>query len=271
MRSVGRVWYSVKAMQLSKLRFWAVVCLAAGLLVGGCGGAEPTPASTPPADAKRVDTSVAGIVAGRATYEGAMPESASINLESDPACVRQHPTGLKLDTIVVNNGGLDNVFVYVKDGLGNYYFDTPTTPVTLDQKGCTYSPHVFGVRTGQPLEIVNSDPTLHNVNAMARVNQGFNLGQALQGIKNAKVFTAPEVMVRIKCDVHGWMNAYAGVLNHPYFAVTANGGAFELKDLPAGTYTIEAWHEKLGTETQSVTLAAKETKNISFTFKATTP
>jgi hypothetical protein len=258
-------------MQLSKLRFWAVVCLAAGLLVGGCGGADPTPASTPPADAKRVDTSVAGIVAGRATYEGAMPESASINLESDPACVRQHPTGLKLDTILVNNGGLDNVFVYVKDGLGNYYFDTPTTPVTLDQKGCNYSPHVFGVRTGQPLEIVNSDPTLHNVNAMARVNQGFNLGQALQGMKNAKVFTAPEVMVRIKCDVHGWMNASAGVLNHPYFAVTANGGAFELKDLPSGTYTIEAWHEKLGTLTQSVTLAAKETKNISFTFKATTP
>ena len=154
-----------------------------------------------------------------------------VNLESDPVCVREQPAGLKLDTILVNNGGLENVFVYVKDGLGDYYFDTPTTAVTLDQKGCNYSPHVFGVRTGQPLEIVNSDQTLHNVNAMAHVNQDFNLGQAIQGMKNAKVFTAPEVMVRIKCDVHSWMTAYAGVLNHPYFAVTANGGAFELKDL----------------------------------------
>jgi plastocyanin len=160
------------------------------------------------------------------------------------------------------------VFVYVKDGLGDYYFETPTTAVTLDQKGCHYAPHVFGVRAGQPVEIVNSDPTLHNVNAMAKVNQSFNLGQAIQGMKNQKVFKTPEVMVHIKCDVHNWMNAYAGVLNHPYFAVTANGGSFELKGLPPGTYTIEAWHEKLGTQTQSVTLAANESKPITFAFKA---
>ena len=127
------------------------------------------------------------------------------------------------------------------------------------------------MRTGQPLEIVNSDATLHNVNAMAKVNQGFNMGQAIQGMKNAKVFTAPEVMVRIKCDVHSWMTAYAGVVSHPYFAVTAGGGAFELKNLPAGTYTIEAWHEKLGTQTQNVTLGEKETKTVGFAFKATTP
>jgi hypothetical protein len=258
-------------MQLSKLRLCTALPLTAALLVGGCRGSEPAPGArnTPPPDAKRVDESVTGNVGGRATYEGAVPENAPINLESDPVCVRERPTGLKLDTILVKDGGLENVFVYVKDGLGNYYFDTPTTPVTLDQRGCNYSPHVFGVRTGQPLEIVNSDQTLHNVNAMAHVNQGFNLAQAIQGMKNAKVFTAPEVMVRIKCDVHSWMTAYAGVLNHPYFAVTANGGAFELKNLPAGTYTIEAWHEKLGSQTQSVTLAEKETRNISFSFKAT--
>jgi hypothetical protein len=258
-------------MQLSKLRLCLAAALSAALLVGGCGGGAPAPASAPPANAKRVDASVAGIVGGRVTYEGAVPANAAINLESDPVCVRARPTGLTLDTVLVNDGGLEHVFVYVKDGLGDYYFDTPTTPVTLDQKGCHYSPHVFGVRTGQPLEIVNSDATLHNVNAMAHVNQGFNMGQAIQGMKSAKVFTAPEVMIRIKCDVHGWMTAYAGVLSHPYFAVTANGGAFALKDLPAGTYTIEAWHEKLGAQTQIVTIAAKETKNISFTFKATSP
>ncbi len=254
-------------MQLSRLRFLAASALAAAVFSAACGGGAPAPAQAPPPDAKRVDEAKAGTVSGRVTYEGAVPENAPVKLDSDPACVTARPDGLKLDTILVTNGGLDNVFVYVKDGLGNYYFETPTTAVTLDQKGCHYSPHVFGVRTGQPIEIVNSDATLHNINAIAHVNQGFNLGQAVQGMKNAKVFTAPEVMVRIKCDVHSWMTAYVGVLNHPYFAVTAGGGAFELKNLPAGTYTIEAWHEKLGTQTQSVTLAEKETKDITFTFK----
>lgn len=243
--------------------------LSTALLATACGGGSPTPAtSAPPPDAKRVDPATMGNVSGRVTFEGTPPENAAVNLASDPACVTARPDGLKLDTVMVNNGGLENVFVYVKDGLGNYYFETPTTAVTLDQKGCHYSPHVFGLRTGQPLEIVNSDQTLHNVNAMAQVNQAFNMGQAMQGMKSQKMFTKPEVMVRIKCDVHSWMTAYAGVLNHPYFAVTANGGAFELKDLPPGTYTIEAWHEKLGTETQSVTLGAKETKSVGFAFKA---
>jgi len=256
-------------MRLSKLRF--CLALAAGLLAGGCGGSEPAPvAQTPPAGAKRVDPATAGSVSGRVTFEGPAPENPSVKLDSDPACAREHPNGLRLDTVLVTNGGLEHVFVYVKDGLGNHYFETPTTPVTLDQKGCNYTPHVFGVRAGQPIEIVNSDATLHNVNAAAKVNQGFNLGQPIQGMKNAKVFTAPEVMVRIKCDVHSWMTAYAGVLAHPYFAVSADGGAFELKGLPPGTYTIEAWHEKLGTQTQSVTLGDKEAKSISFTFKATT-
>jgi hypothetical protein len=256
-------------MRLSKLRFGVAPLLVAGLLAGGCGG-DPAPvAQTPPADAKRVDAATAGTVSGRVTFEGPAPQNPSAKLDSDPACAREHPNGLKLDTILVTNGGLENVFVYVKDGLGNYYFDTPTTPVVLDQKGCNYTPHVFGVRAGQPIEIVNSDATLHNVNAAAKVNQGFNLGQHIQGMRNTRVFTAPEVMVRIKCDVHSWMTAYAGVLTHPYFAVTANGGAFELKGLPPGTYTIEAWHEKLGTETQGVTLGEKEAKNISFAFKVT--
>ena len=218
-----------------------------------------------------MDKAAAGSVGGRVAYEGTAPENPPIKLDSDPACSSLHPAGMTLDKVLVNNGGLENVFVYVKDGLGNYYYDPPTAIVTLDQKGCRYSPHVFGLRTGQPFEIGNSDQTMHTVHAMAKNNQEFNLSQPLQGIKQTKSFTAPEVMVHFKCNVHNWMEAYAGVLSHPYFAVTANGGAFELKNLPAGTYTIEAWHEKLGTQTQSVTLAEKETKNISFTFKATTP
>ena len=161
-----------------------------------------------------------------------------------------------------------NVFVYVKDGLGNYMFDPPTTPATIDQKDCRYHPHVFGMQVGQPLEILNSDPTLHNIHAVAKNNREFNNGQPMQGMKTTHTFTAKEVMVPFKCDVHGWMNAYVGVLDHPFFAVTDASGSFNLKSLPPGTYTIEAWHEKLGTQTQTVTIGAKETKDIAFTFKA---
>jgi plastocyanin len=256
-------------MQLSKLRFCAPVLVGAVMLASACGNGEPAPAANTPAPgAQRVDASKAGGVTGRVSYEGAVPQNPAVKLDSDPACAREHPAGLVLESVIVNDGGLENVFVYVKDGLGNYHFDTPAEPVTLDQKGCRYTPHVFGLQTGQPLEIANSDQTLHTVHAMADVNQEFNLSHPLQGIRHTKTFTAPEVMVHFKCNVHSWMNAYAGVLNHPYFAVTASGGSFELKNLPAGTYTVEAWHETLGTQTQSVTLGEKESKAIDFTFKS---
>jgi plastocyanin len=259
-------------MLLNKLRFWAGASFALAFVVAGCSGGAPAPASNAaPANAPRVDESKAGNVTGKVTYDGPAVPPTPIKLESDPACVKEHPNGLTIDTVLLNNGGLDNVFVYVKDGLGNYHFDAPATPVILDQKGCSYSPHVFGVRVGQPVEIVNSDQTMHNVHAMGKVNQEFNFGQPFAGIKNTKAFTAPEVMVHFKCNVHGWMSAYAGVVGHPYYAVTANGGAFELKNLPAGTYTVEAWHEKFGTQTQTVTLGEKETKSINFAFKATAP
>jgi plastocyanin len=175
-----------------------------------------------------------------------------------------------METYVVGTDGkaLGNVFVYVKDGLGDLTFDPPSTAASIDQKNCRYHPHVFGMQVGQTLEIMNSDPTLHNIHAVAKNNREFNQGQPLQGVKSTHTFTAPEVMVPFKCDVHGWMNAYVGVLPHPYFAVTDNAGSFALNSLPPGTYTIEAWHEKLGTATQTVTVGSKETQNVSFTFKA---
>jgi hypothetical protein len=126
---------------------------------------------------------------------------------------------------------------------------------------------VFGIRVGQVLEIVNSDPTLHNIHAMPKDNAEFNNGQPIQGMKMNHTFTKPEVMVPFKCDVHGWMNAYVGVMDNPYYAVTAKDGSFELKSLPPGTYTIEAWHEKLGTQQMKVTVGPKESKDVNFTFK----
>jgi plastocyanin len=254
-------------MVLKHLRPLVAAAAVAGA-ASACGGSAPAPAQAPPADAKRVDPATSGSITGKVSYDGPAPQNPIAKLDSDPACAREHPNGMPLDTVLVANGGLENVFVYVKDGLGNYYFETPTETIKLDQKGCRYTPHVFGLRAGQPVEISNSDPTMHTVHAIATSNQEFNLSQPIQGIKNTKTFTAPEVMVHFKCNVHTWMDAYAGVLSHPYFAVTASGGAFELKGLPPGTYTVEAWHEKLGTQTQSVTVGTKESKTVDFRFVA---
>jgi plastocyanin len=246
-----------------------LVGAAAVLSAAACSSGPPPSQTPPPPAAKRVDESKAGGLAGRVLIEGVVPRNAALKMGSDPYCSRESPPGATSEAFAVQDGGLDNVFVYVKDGLGDYQFDVPSEPVTLDQKGCRYAPHVFGVRAGQPIEISNSDQTLHNVHALAQINQEFNIGQAMAGMKNTRTFTVPEVMVTFKCDVHGWMNAYAGVMAHPYFAVTSSGGRFELKNLPSGTYTIEAWHEKLGTRAQSVTVGDRETREVSFTFKAT--
>ena len=240
----------------------------------GCGGSgqntsqkPASPAAAP--GAKKVDTATAGTISGKVTFAGQAPENPIINMASDASCVAANKgQQVRSETYVVDDGSLENVFVYIKDGLGNkYIFDTPSDPVKLDQKGCRYIPHVVGVRVGQPLQIVNDDNTLHNVHGMPVTNQEFNYGQPIQGQSNTVTFTAPEVLIPFKCDVHNWMNAYIGVVDNPYFAVTAEGGKFTLKDVPPGTYTIEAVHEKLGRQSQSVTLGDKESKEITFTFK----
>lgn len=250
---------------------WTLAASVLAVSLTACGGSEPSAvsATAPPPGAKIVDHSKAGRVAGRVMLQGQPPADPSPQL--DAICKNDSKDGRVVETFVVDNGGLENVFVYVKDGLGGYYFETPTESVKVDQKGCRYVPHVLGVRVGQPVEFSNSDPTAHNVNAAAEVNRPFNFTQPLAGMRSTRTFNTREIMVRLKCDVHPWMSAYAGVLDHPYFAVTANGGRFELKDLPAGTYTVEAWHEKLGTQAQQVTIGEKESKEVSFTFSVTLP
>jgi plastocyanin len=246
--------------------FACVIALAA---LAACSGdssrpAEPaSPAAAP--DAKKVDSATASSIKGKVLLEGTAPENPVLKMASDPACGTAE---VRAENYVAENGALQNVFVHIKDGLGNkYIFDTPTEPAKLDQKGCRYVPHVLGVRVSQPLEVINSDQTLHNVHGMPKTNREFNHGQPIAGMKNTVTFSSPEVMVPFKCDVHAWMLAYVGVVPHPYFAVTGKEGTFELQTIPPGTYTIEAWHEKLGRQTQTVTLGEKDSKDVTFTFK----
>jgi plastocyanin len=244
-----------------------------GLIVacGGSNQSESAKPAAPPAAAEgqAVDAATAGTTSGKIACDGAVPKLDPIQMGSDPTCASAHKGPGAPQTYVVEDGGLDNVFVYIKDGLDTKYaFATPTETLKLNQQGCEYSPHVLGIRVGQPLQIVNDDNTMHNVHGMAETNQEFNFGQPIAGMKNTVTFTAPEVLVPLKCDVHSWMNAFVGVVNNPYFAVSADGGKFELRDVPPGTYTIEAVHEKLGKQTQTVTVAPKDSKQVSFSFKA---
>ena len=246
----------------------ACACVIVLAALAACSGdssksAPGVPAPAP--DAKRVDAGTASTIKGKVVLEGTPPQNPVFKMTSDPACGSAEVHG---ESYLVDNGNLQNVFVHIKDGLGNkYIFDTPTEPVKLDQKGCHYVPHVLGVRVTQPLEVSNSDSTLHNVHGMPQANREFNQGQPIVGMKNTVTFTAPEVMIPFKCDVHSWMSAYVGAVAHPYFAVTGKDGTFELKTVPPGTYTIEAWHEKLGRQTQTVTLGEKDSKDVNFTFK----
>jgi hypothetical protein len=210
-------------------------------------------------------------VTGKVAFTGTPPKMTLIEMASEPTCHKKaEAQPIYTDNVLVNsNGTLRNVFVYVKDGLGNAKFPAPTEAVVFDQKGCHYSPHVFGIQVDQPLRILNSDEgVLHNIHALSKGGNGFNFGMP-KVMETTKQFNRPEVMVHIKCDVHSWMGAYAGVLNHPFFAVTGEDGSFQLPPLPPGTYAIEAWHEEYGAQTQNVTLTPKETKEISFSFGPT--
>ena len=230
-------------------------------------GANSTPTPAAPAS-PAVDPATAGTVTAVVKFEGTAPAPTMMRLDGDPKCVSENGAAERADEslLVGGNQALQNVFVYVKDGLGAFGFPVPAEPVVLDQDKCRYTPRVLGVRVGQPLSIRNSDPLLHNVRANPTINQPFNMSTPLEGVSFTRTFATREVMVPFKCDVHAWMTAYVGVLDHPYFGTTAPDGKVVLGNLPPGTYTIEAWHETLGARTQQVTIAAKESKDVAFTF-----
>ena len=246
---------------------WAsasAIVFAAAACGGGGGSDEAAPAA--PIAVTPVDPATVGSIMGTITLEGTPPAPERIRMNSDPVCLTE-ATDTETEYYIVGDGGvLANVFVHVKEGLEGRTFPPATGTMTLDQDGCQYHPHVFGIRVGQTLEILNSDPTLHNIHATPSANDEFNMGQPIEGMRFERTFTAPEIMVPFKCDVHSWMNAYVGVLDHPYFAVTAADGGFDISGLPPGDYVIEAWHERLGTQTQNVTIGEGATAELNFTF-----
>lgn len=215
-----------------------------------------------------VPLALAGDVTGKVAFDGAAPKMARLNMNADPVCMKAHKDPVFSEEVVVNkNGTLKNVLVYVKDGLGNKKFDAPATKVEFDQEGCKYSPHVLGIQTGQELIVKNSDPTLHNVHSLSKDNPQFNVAQPKKGMTLSRKFDKPETF-KVKCEVHTWMNAWMAVFSHPYFAVTGDDGSFSLKKLPPGEYTLEAWHEKYGTQTMKVTVAASGSATADFKFAA---
>jgi plastocyanin len=240
------------------------------LFLTACGGSKTEVAKTEAgADATTpVDPASAANITGRVQYSGAKPERKAISMDAVPKCAEQHKGEILAEDILVNaDGMLKNVFVYVKSGLPNRQWPVPQTPVRLDQQACVYQPRVFGVMVGQDLAISNRDPSMHNVHPLPRNNREWNASQAPKGEIMLRQFEKEEVMIPFKCNVHPWMRAFAGVLPHPFFAVSETDGSFRLAGLPPGRYTIAAWHERLGTQEIAVEAGKGETKQIRFSFK----
>jgi plastocyanin len=253
---------------------FAVLVLAAVAVTAACGGGEKqeTQAPPPPAAGGAAPPAAAApaagseTISGKVSFDGVVPPPEKVKLSADPKCVELNKDGLEKQPIKVKDGGLANVFVYVKNGPAGSY-PAPTEPAVIDQHDCNYTPHIVTMRAGQPLKIKNSDDTLHNIHPRPTVNAEFNIGQPRKGMETTKTFDKKEVMFPVGCDVHPWMRAYISVLDHPFYAVTNEDGTFEIKGLPPGEYEVEAYHEKLKTQTQKVTVKAGEPAKVDFAFK----
>lgn len=238
---------------------YSILMTAALLLSAACGS---KPAAGPEAkkeEAKapeyfKVDPATASDIKGSVKLAGKAPALKKISMDAEEECQKMNKQPVFDKAVEVNNGKLANVFVYVKSGLEGKAFEPATEAVVLEQKGCQFVPRVMALRTGQTIAVRNSDPVTHNVHPMPRSNRDWNQSQAAGAPDLKRKFTVPEVMIPVKCNVHAWMKGYIAVLDHPYFAISANDGEFSLKGLPPGQYTIAAWHESFGEKTEQVTL-----------------
>lgn len=214
-----------------------------------------------------IGTITAGEIKGRVKYIGKSPKAKRIRMDADPVCAASHQEAAKAESFVVDaDGNMANVIVYLK-GV-EYNGKTPSNEVIIDQKGCVYSPHVLGVQAGQPLKILNSDATMHNIHGLPKINKEFNFGMPKSLKQKTVTFNKAEDVFVIKCDVHPWMKSYTQVFDHPYFAVSGSDGSFSISNVPDGTYEAIAWQEKFGSKrimTQSVTVKNGDAElNFSF-------
>lgn len=265
---------------LSTPKFFGLLAVSAMALTLACGGgeapeggaesaAESAQSSAPAGELTEVDPAVAATITGKISFEGEAPKPARLNLGADEECKSMHDEPIFSEQVVVNeNGTLANVFVWVSKGLEGKQFPTPSEKVSIDQEGCVYMPHVVGAMVGQTVSVTNSDPMLHNVHPLPRDNDEWNQSQAAGAGAIDKSFDEPELMIPVKCNIHPWMRAYINVSPHPFFAVTGDDGSFTISGLPPGTYTIEAAHEKYGTQTMEVTVGDGATEQADLTFQA---
>jgi plastocyanin len=248
--------------------------LIAGLAAASCGGSPPSPTAAktegaPKVEYFRVDPATAGKLRGRIVYTGPKPTRHVIQMESDLKCSQEHASQPAYDepVLVGKDAGLANAFVYIQTGLEGKKFEPSKEAVVLDQHGCMFVPHAIGVQAGQPMMLRNSDQVSHNVHPLPKNNREWSESQAPGTPDIQHKFARTEVMVPVKCNIHQWMHAYIGVVEHPYFAVTGPDGSFELSNVPPGDYTIAVWHEKLGDQTKQVRLPASGNEAVDFTYK----
>jgi plastocyanin len=211
----------------------------------------------------------ASSVTGTVIFDGKVPALRPLAMDAEPVCMKMHggkPVANEMLALGTGNS-MGNIMVWVSKGVpAGKTYPAPKTPVVLDQHGCQYVPHVMGIMVGQPYRILNSDGILHNVHTLPKINSSFNRGQPATVKEVTTSFPKPEGMFQIKCDVHPWMSAYMGVFTHPFFSVTKTDGKYTISGLDAGTYEITAWHEKLGTQTASITVGANDAKTQNFKF-----
>ncbi len=214
--------------------------------------------------------SAASSITGTVTFAGKAPVLRPLAMDADPVCAKMHSKPAPSEMLVLGSGNtMAHIMVFVSKGLpAGKTWPAPKTPVVLDQKGCTYVPHVMGIMVGQPYRILNSDGILHNVHTLPKINKGFNQAMPATRKEATTTFDKPETIFQIKCDVHPWMSAYVGVFTHPFFSATSTDGKYTISGLDAGTYEITAWHERLGTQTASVTVGATDKKTQDFKFAA---
>jgi hypothetical protein len=214
------------------------------------------------------DDTGAGAIAGKISFSGTAPPPQTIKLSADPRCAAIHPDGLERHPVRVKDGGLADVLVYVKSGLSESSFPTPSVPFLLDQVGCEYHPQMVAIMVGQPLRIRNDDDTLHNIHPRPKVNKEFNVGQPRKGMETTKTFEKPELMIPTGCEVHPWMRAYISVLAHPFFSVTTEDGSYEIEGLPDGEYEVEAVHRELKSVTGTVSVKDGKLSKLNLTLKS---